>query len=498
MRTGIFRRALAICAVLAVATTSGAQLPDAPQSPQAPVSSKAVVIKGRAPVNEQVLRVKLPRPQQAVLPNGLRVIVLEDRRVPRITLDLRIPGAGGYYDPADLPGLATVTADMMREGTTSRSSSQISEQLETIAASVTVGAPPSAVEASVFGSSLTEHADKLLEIFADVLLNPSFPDQELERYKQRTRAMLIQQRSNPGFLGSERFASTIYGSHPAARVSIAPETLGKVTRQALADVHRSRFVPDHALLAVSGDISLAEARKLIGAHLSGWKRAGTPAPSVADPPPLGPTRVSFVARANSVQTNLMVGTQMIQRTDPDYDVLQVMNGVLGGGPTGRLFIILREEKGYTYGAYSGLVAGRWRGAWQASTSVRTEVTQEALRDLLAEIGRMRNEPVPEKEFNEKKRAMVGSFALSLENPQQMIGYYTEIWRNRLPADYWDKYPERIAAVTQAQVQAAAKKYLDPSRLHIVAVGEPAKIAEILKGFGPVEMYDADGKRVASD
>ena len=248
------------------------------------MSSKAIVIKGRAPVNEQVLRVKLPKPQQAVLPNGLRVIVLEDRRVPRITVDLRIPGAGGYYDPVDLPGLATVTADMMREGTTSRSSSQISEQLETIAASVNVGASPSAAEASVFGSSLTEHADKLFEIFADVLLNPSFPDQELERYKQRTRATLIQQRSNPGFLGGERFASTIYGSHPAARVSIASETLENVTRQALADVHRSRFVPDHALLAVSGDISLSEARKL-SARIStagrkpvpGSRRGGSPA-----------------------------------------------------------------------------------------------------------------------------------------------------------------------------------------------------------------------------
>ena len=284
MRTRVSRRALAIVAVLAVATASGAQLPD-PQSPQAPVSSKAIVIKGRAPVNEQVLRVKLPKPQQAVLPNGLRVIVLEDRRVPRITVDLRIPGAGGYYDPVDLPGLATVTADMMREGTTSRSSSQISEQLETIAASVNVGASPSAAEASVSGSSLTEHADKLFEIFADVLLNPSFPDQELERYKQRTRATLIQQRSNPGFLGSERFASTIYGSHPAARVSIAPETLEKVTRQALADVHRSRFVPDHALLAVSGDISLSEARKLDRrasrrleeSRYPGSRRGGSPA-----------------------------------------------------------------------------------------------------------------------------------------------------------------------------------------------------------------------------
>ena len=189
---------------------------------------------------------------------------------------------------------------------------------------------------------------------------------------------------------------------------------------------------------------------------------------------------------NSVQTSLLVGTQAIDRLDPAYDVLQVMNKVIGGGPTGRLFITLREEKGYTYGAYSGLNAGRWRGAWQASADVRTEVTEAALRDLLAEITRMRDQPVAEKEFRDQKRAMIGSFALSLENPQQMLSYYITSWTYRLPVDYWDKYPERITAVTQAQVQAAAKKYLDPARLQIIAVGEPQKVAEILKKFGTVE------------
>ncbi|MGH9372460.1 MAG: M16 family metallopeptidase, partial [Vicinamibacterales bacterium] len=198
-----------------------------------------------------------------------------------------------------------------------------------------------------------------------------------------------------------------------------------------------------------------------------------------------------------VQTNLLVGSQGIARLDPDYDVIQVMNKVIGGGPTGRLFIILREEKGYTYGAYSNLAADQWRGAWQASSQVRTEVTGAALRDLLNEVARLRDQPVPEKEFRDQKRAMVGSFALSLENPQQMIGYYVTSWRYKLPADYWDKYPERIAAVTQAQVQAAAKKYLDPSRLQIIAVGEPTKVSEVLKGFGPVETYDTEGKRVAA-
>lgn len=494
MRTRMLRT-LAIAAIATGATATGAQVPQAP--PQAPPSSKAVVIKGKAPVSDEVLRVKLPRPKEADLPNGLRLIVLEDRRVPRVSFQLIVPGAGGYYDPADMPGLAGTTAAMMREGTATRTSAQLSEQLESIAATLSVSAGVSTSEASVSGSCLTEHVDALFDMFADVLLNSSFPEEELARYKQRTKSSLIQQRSNAGFLASEMFAKVMYGDHPAGRVSATQEALDKVTREALAETHRKRFVPDHAALAIAGDISMAEARKLVEAKLGGWKKAGTPAPTVAQPPEPGATRVSFVARPNSVQTNLIVGAPSIERTDPQYDVLEVMNKIIGGGPTGRLFLILREEKGYTYGAYSGVTASRWRGVWQASTQVRTEVTEPALRDLLAQVARMRDEPVPEKEFRDQKRSMIASFALSLENPQQMIGYYVTSWRFKLPADYWDKYPERITAVTQAQVQAAAKKYLENPRLQIVAVGDPTKVADVLKGFGPVEAYDTEGKRITS-
>ncbi|MGH8637735.1 MAG: M16 family metallopeptidase, partial [Burkholderiales bacterium] len=389
-----------------------------PQAPMAPPSSKAVVLKNKAPVSDELLRVKLPRPQEAKLANGLQLLVLEDRRVPRITAQLIIPGAGGYYDPANLPGVASVTSAMMREGTATRTSAQLSEQLETIAATLNVGTGMSSTEANVFGSCLTEHADRLFEIFGDVLLNPSFPDEELARYKQRTRAGLLQQRSIAGFLGAEMFARVMYGTHPAGRISLTADNLDKVTRQAMVDFHQARYVPDHAALAIAGDISLAEARKLVEARLGSWKKRGTPAPSTADPPAPGTAKVSFVARPNSVQTNLLVGSPAISRLDPDYDVLQVMNKVIGGGPTGRLFIILREEKGYTYGAYSNLAAGQWRGAWQASSEVRSEVTEAALRDLLAEVARLRDQPVADKEFRDQKRAMVGSFALSLENPQQ--------------------------------------------------------------------------------
>jgi predicted Zn-dependent peptidase len=206
-------------------------------------------------------------------------------------------------------------------------------------------------------------------------------------------------------------------------------------------------------------------------------------------------KIHFIARPNSVQTSFIVGTQGISRLASDYDVVQVMNQVIGGGPTGRLFIILREEKGYTYGAYSGASGGRFRGTWSASTDVRTDVTEPALKDLIAQITRLRDEPVPEKEFEEKKRGMVASFALSLESPQAVLGNHITRFQYKLPVDYWDRYPERIAAVTQAQVQAAAKQYLEAGRLHIVAVGDP-KIGETLKKFGAVDTYDTEGKLIS--
>jgi predicted Zn-dependent peptidase len=232
----------------------------------------------------------------------------------------------------------------------------------------------------------------------------------------------------------------------------------------------------------------------VESKLGGWKKRGAAAVSAKNPPAAGPAKVYLVDRPNSVQTSFAVGAQTIDRTDPDYDALLIMNQVVGGGPTSRLFTHLREEKGYTYGAYSRLDAGRYRGAWTANTDVRSDVTEPALHDLMDEIRQIREVPVPAKELQEKKRSLVASFALSLESPQQVLGYYITRWTYNLPADYWDQYPKRVMAVTAGQVQAAARRYLDPNKLQIVAVGDGKKIEETLKKFGPLEVYDTEGKK----
>jgi predicted Zn-dependent peptidase len=186
--------------------------------------------------------------------------------------------------------------------------------------------------------------------------------------------------------------------------------------------------------------------------------------------------------------------QSMVRTDPDYVPLTVANRVLGG-TMGRLFMHLREVKGYTYGIGSNFSATSFRGQWSASTNVRTEVTEPALTDLLQEIADMRDKLVPEKELQDAKRAIVASFARDLENPTQVLGYYVQNWLYGLPADYWDTYPAKINAVTPQQAQAAAAKYWDASKLQIVAVGDAGKITDILKAKGPLEVFDADGKPV---
>ncbi|MFL6279652.1 MAG: M16 family metallopeptidase, partial [Vicinamibacterales bacterium] len=333
--------------------------------------------------------------------------------------------------------------------------------------------------------------DKLMDLTADVLLNPSFDPAEWERFKTRTKAGLIQQRTNPGFLATETFNRVVFGNHPAGRTSPTAANLDAITPDALVDFHRAHYVPDHAAVAFAGDLSMADARKLVDTKFAAWKKSGAAKQPVADPPPLGAPKVYLVARPGSVQTTLYVGTQSMTRTDPDYAALTVVNRVLGG-TMGRLFRHLREEKGYTYGIGSGFSATIYRGSWTSSTSVRTEVTEPALTDLLAEIAELGDQPVPETELADAKRAIVGSFARDLESPQQVLGYYIDNWLYGLPADYWDTYPARVMAVTAAQAQAAAQKYWTRSRLQIVAVGDATKITDILRTKGTLEVFDADG------
>lgn len=486
--------ALATVLVAVTATAPRAQEP----TPGPEVTTRGTVIKGRAPISDEVLKITRPPTAEASLSNGLRVLVIEDRRAPQVRFDIVIPGAGGYFDPPDHLGLAQFTAAMLREGAGTRSSQEIAEQLERLAASLDVTSGMAAEDATLSATCLTEHVDVVLGLAVDLLLAPTFPEPELARLKAQTRAASVQQRTQPTFLITERLAAVLAGEHPAGRSAPPLASIDKTTRDHLVAFHKARYVPDHAAIAFIGDISLAEAVKKVEAHFASWRKAGVPAPSVVDPAPPAKAGIHLVDRPKSVQTVLRVAAPGIRRTDPDFPAFSVLNRVIGGGSTGRLFRHLREDKGYTYGAYSFLVATeRYAGRWNATIDMRTEVTGPALTDLLDEIRRVREVRVPDKELADAKRSMVANFALSLESPQSVLTNAVRTWRWQLPADYWEKYPAQLTAVTPADAQAMAKKYLDPGKLQIVAVGDGAAIGPVLGKFGEVETYDAEGKKAGA-
>ncbi len=499
--------AAALCLPVAALAAFGfppsfAQAPD----PGARQESKDVPLskverKNKAPVSKEVLRVKLPKPREFSLDNGLTVLVLEDHRTPTVSVELHLRGAGALHEPADAPGLAGITAQMLREGTKTRTSKQIAEEVDRLGAALFISAPFGSDEATISASGLSDNLEKWFALTADVLLNPTFPDEELSRLKQRMKVQLRQQRTLPSFLLAERFNRAVYGAHPAAVVSATPESVDAVTTEALQKWRRERYVPQHAILGITGDVGLTDLMRL-RSLLQGWSKtdsspAGNPPgskpESPAHPAPAASRKVHLVHRPNSVQTLVSIGNIAIDRRHSDYVAMVVMNRIVGGGPAARLFMNLREEKGYTYGVYSSFSAASYPGPWRAGGDMRTEVTAGAMTEFMREIARIRDEKVQAAELEEAKRSLVAGFALSLERPAQLLGYAITRKIYGFSEDYWDSYPGRVMAVTGDDVQRVARNYLNPEAIQIAAVGDATKIRTVLEKFGPVELYGADGR-----
>jgi len=231
--------------------------------------------------------------------------------------------------------------------------------------------------------------------------------------------------------------------------------------------------------------------------LASWQPGEVPKTNIPAVAAVGASKIYLIDRPNSVQTSLVLGVPSITRTDPDYFALEMMNQVVGGGASARLFLNIREDKGYTYGAYSGVSSGKYPGTFRASSDVRSDVTSGAMKEFLYELKRIREEQVPAEEFERAQRTIVGGWALQLESPQSVLSNWVTSKIYDLPADYWDTYPQKIAAVTPADVQRVAQKYLDLSKLQIVAVGDAKKVGDALKAFGTVETFDTEGKPVSA-
>lgn len=458
-------------------------------------STKGAVIKGKAPVNKKLLKVNLPKAQEATLANGLRVVVLESHKVPTFNMQMVVL-SGGLSDPADYHGLAAFTAGMLRDGTTKRSSKDIAEQIDALGGTLASNSGLSSVTSTVSASGLIENLDPTMDIFADVVRNPTFPAGEVEKYKGRTLAQLQFQRSSPQFLAQEQFSRAIYGEHPAALISPPANSIKRLSSKDLVDFHSTYYRPNNAILAIVGDVTLKDVLPKIEKAFGDWQKVDVPVTTIPSAPSQAPSRIFLVDRPGSVQTVLQLGNLGIERTSPDYFSLLLADRILGGGPAARLFLNLREDKGYTYGAYSNFSGSKFRGTWISSSEVRTDVTEGAMKEFMYELKRLRDEKVTADELENAKRAIVGNFALSLEQPQSLLQNIILQKIYNLPADYWDTYPQRVAAITAEDIQTVAQKYIDLGHLQIVAVGDASKTRTVLAKYGTVEVYDADGKLVS--
>jgi zinc protease len=460
-------------------------------APSTPTSK--VERKNEAPVSSEVLRVKLPKPIEAKLKNGLTVLIAEDHRFPAISVQLQISAAGALYEPENVAGLASVTAQMLREGTKSRDSKQIAEEADKLGASFGGSAEFGSSVTNFSASGLSDNFDTWFPLALEVLLHPSFPARELDNLKQRLAVQLRQQRAAPGFLASERFNRALFGHHPAAIVSATAESLESLTPAVLAKWHREHYVPQNAILGFAGNVRAGELIPKLEKWLADWDATSLKETLPANPVPTTERKVYLVDRPNSVQTTIALGNIAIDRRSPDYVPLVVMNHILGGGAAARLFLNLREEKGYTYGVYSDLSALRYPGPWRAGGSMRTEVTAPAVSEFFNEIRRIRDQKVSDSELADAKRAITARFALSLEQPTGVLAFAMVQKTYGFPPDYWDNYPGQIMGVTAEDLQRVARIYLNPETMQLVAVGDADKIKPALEKYGPIEVYDSSGK-----
>ena len=318
----------------------------------------------------------------------------------------------------------------------------------------------------------------------------------IDKWKNITVSSLQQMRAQPGFLASEMLQKVLYPNDARALLNPTPEAVKKITREDLVKYYTDNYKPSNSLIGVAGDVSPKQITAKLEKLLGGWKAGTVKTLSLPIEGPIPERKVYLIHRPNSVQTFLYVGNRAIVRTSPDFFPCSVLNRVLGAGPASRLFLNLREDKGFTYGIGSSFLASRFNHHFSASTSVRTEVTGAALEELLKEFRDIRDRPVPAEEMANARRALVATWALSLEQPAGILNGRLLAREYGFPDDYQDKFGDNLMKVTTEQVQAAARKYVPVDNAQIVAVGDAAKIRDVLKKFGPVEEYNAEGQKVA--
>lgn len=435
---------------------------------------------------------KLPTASETLLSNGLVVLVVEDPRLPLVSYRLALK-TGDAHDPPELPGLMDMLTGLLTEGTESRTSREIADEVARLGATLQAGA--SSDYTTVAASSLSTFSENILELMADVALRPVFPPNEVELAKQNTKESLKQQRAQPSFLANEMVARVMFGPHPYSVTAPTPESIDATTRDQLVEFHRSMFVANNAVLLVAGDVQKNAILHQVGNLFAEWRPGAVAGDNFPAPPQRTSRSAYIIDRPGSAQTNIVIANKGITRTSPDYFPMLVMHTILGANASSRLFMNLREEKGYTYGAYSSLDARRTAGTFRATAEVRTAVTGDSLKEFFYELNRVRDEPVSEKEISDAKSYLTGVFPIRLETQEGLVDQLIQIKMFGLSDDYLGIYRNRIQAVTIEQIQDVARKYVRPHEAAIVIVGDGAELQDQVKPYADeIEAYHTTGKR----
>ncbi|MEP7311453.1 MAG: pitrilysin family protein [Pseudomonadota bacterium] len=418
-------------------------------------------------------KLTLPVPQRSKLDNGLTLLLVEQHKLPVVSANLVVL-AGSDHNPATKPGLASFTADMLDEGTKTRGTLQIAEDLDQIGAALGSGSTTDA--STVFLRTLKPTADDAFALMADVVLNPAFSAEEIDRVRASRLTQLVQQKDNPTAVAQRVFNQALFGpQHPYGYTELGTQkSVQAITRADMTTFWQQGYTPGNTALIVSGDITMAELRALAQKHFGAWRGASAPA-TVPEGKAPAARSVLLVDRPGAPQTSLRIGTLGAKRSSPDYVPLEVMNNSLGGLFTSRINLNLREKNGYAYSSGSAFGFRRGTGPFVVVTSVRTDSTAPAVGEIFTELARMGSEPVTASELDLAKQSFSRSLPALFETTADSAASSGQLFVYGLPLDYFNTLPGRIEAVTSADLQRVAKQYIVPGKMIVVAVGDKAKI-----------------------
>ena len=474
MKPAIGAAAIGAAAVLAMALASAPLRAATASTPPAP-----------GPMRE----LRFPAFADQTLSNGLRLIQIERHGEPAVSLRLLVP-AGKLYEPAAKAGLAGAVADLLTQGTATRSAQQIAAAIDGVGGSLDAGSGPDFT--SVSAAVTSDQLDLALELLADVVLHPNFPEGEIERWRRQSLSNLELQRADPGYLAEVSLQRLVFGAFPYGLPSAGtPESLRGLTRDDLVAFHRDHYLPNGAILAVVGDFRPATALAAVERVFGGWAKGAAPRPPALDLPAYPRRRVVVIDKPDAVQTQIRIGQAALAYTDPDYFTATVYGTVLGGGSSGRLFREIRIKRGLAYGAYSGFGEQLVSGSFAVRTSTKTASTVEALRVALDEIAAMGRAPVPAVELDEAKTFLNGAFPLEIESGGAVASRVLTALGYGLSRGFLDSYRDRISAVTPAEIQRFGAGRIHPESMVVVLVGNAAAFGpDLAKLLGPFETIPA--------